>query len=208
MRPKNTRLGNLAHLPLSERIRGNPSDYFHVYCRMILPQIEAKTEERLLSVFLKQISNEDERREVELAYHQRRAALAKAMEDDDLSRPEPKKKPNIMPLERLSEIVQSKSGDGLATQTYADIGRYIVFPERHMERMFPRKVFGTLKKDDYDRNSTWGVMCREEGLRITNELHRLTTPSERSIPYKDIATWSNAEVKEEVLTEEMMYIGV
>jgi len=56
-------------LPLSERIRGNPSDYFHVYCRMILPQIEAKTEERLLSVFLKQISNEDERREVELAYH-------------------------------------------------------------------------------------------------------------------------------------------
>ena len=69
MRPKNTRLGNLAHLPLSERIRGNPSDYFHVYCRMILPQIEAKTEERLLSVFLKQISNEDERREVELAYH-------------------------------------------------------------------------------------------------------------------------------------------
>lgn len=77
-----------------------------------------------------------------------------------------------------------------------------------MERMFPRKVFGTLKKDDYDRNGTWGVMCREEGIRITNELHRLTIPSERNVPYNEIATWSNGQVKEEILTDEMMYIGL
>jgi len=53
--------------------------------------------------------------------------------------------------------------------------------------MFPRKPFGTLKEDDYDRNKTYGIMCREEGLRITNELHRLTLPSERNIPYNLVA---------------------
>lgn len=130
------------------------------------------------------------------------------MEDDDLGRPEPKKKPNIMPLGRLTEVIQSMDGDGLATQTYSDIGRYIVFPEKHMDRMFPRKVFGNLKHDDYSRNQTYGVMCREEGIRITNELHRLTIPSERHVPYDQIATWSNAQVKDEILTDEMMYIGL
>lgn len=129
------------------------------------------------------------------------------MVDDDLGRPEPKKKPNVMPLGRLTEIIKDKNGDGIASHTYTDIGTYTVFPERHMERMFPSKVFGTIKKDDYERNQTWGVMCREEGIRITNELHRLTIPSERNVPYNDIATWSNAKVKEEILTDEMMYIG-
>jgi len=77
-----------------------------------------------------------------------------------------------------------------------------------MERMFPRKIFGTLKKDDYSRNNTYGVMCREEGIRLTNELHRLTLPSERNIPYSEAATWSNSRVKEELLTDEMNYIGI
>ena len=52
MRPKSSR-PHIGQMPLSERIRQSPSDYFHVYCRMVLPQIEAKTEERLLDVFLK-----------------------------------------------------------------------------------------------------------------------------------------------------------
>jgi len=69
MRPKTALPNYGAHMPISERIRQSPSDYFHVYCRMILPQIEAKTEERLLRAFLGQIKNDDEKREVELAYH-------------------------------------------------------------------------------------------------------------------------------------------
>jgi hypothetical protein len=36
---------------------------------MVIPQMEVKIEERLLNVFLKQIKNEDEKREVTLAYH-------------------------------------------------------------------------------------------------------------------------------------------
>jgi len=42
--------------------------------------------------------------------------------------------------------------------------------------MFPRKAFGTIKEDDHARNETYGLMCREEGLRLTNEFHRLTLP--------------------------------
>lgn len=57
-------------MPLSERVRAsNPADYFQVYCRLVIPQIEAATEERLLHQFLKQITNEDEKKEVFLAYH-------------------------------------------------------------------------------------------------------------------------------------------
>ena len=40
-----------------------------------------------------------------------------------------------------------------------------------------------LKEDEFDKNNTWGIMCREEGLRIANDLHRLTLPSERNLPY-------------------------
>jgi lipopolysaccharide biosynthesis regulator YciM len=62
-------------------------------------------------------------------------------------------------------------------KTYEDIGRFTVFPDNHFKRMFPRKPFGTIAEDDYARNKTYGIMTREEGLRITNELHRLTLPS-------------------------------
>ena len=41
-------------------------------------------------------------------------------------------------------------------------------------------------------NETYGIMCREEGLRLTNELHRLTVPGERNIPYGELALWSNS----------------
>jgi len=78
------------------------------------------------------------------------------------------------------------------SHSYADIGTYTVFPEAHFKRMFPTKAFGLIKDEDHSRNNTYGIMCREEGLRITNELHRLTVPSDRNIPYTQIAGWSNA----------------
>lgn len=97
----------------------------------------------------------------------------------------------MMPLERLKKLILSIDGTGFTKQTYSDIGRYIVFPEDRFSRIFPRKPFGMLKEDDFDRNNTWGIMCREEGLRITNDLHRLTLPSERNLPYPQLASWSN-----------------
>ena len=70
IRPQNTvKKDNQDHLPLSERIRDTPLDYFQVYCRMVIPQIEVRMEERLLNVFLRQIKNADEREEITQAYH-------------------------------------------------------------------------------------------------------------------------------------------
>jgi hypothetical protein len=49
IRPRSQLPSNLDGVPLSERVRAsNPADYFQVYCRVVIPQIEAATEERLL----------------------------------------------------------------------------------------------------------------------------------------------------------------
>lgn len=49
IRPRSQLPTNLDGVPLSERVRAsNPADYFQVYCRVVIPQIEAATEERLL----------------------------------------------------------------------------------------------------------------------------------------------------------------
>jgi hypothetical protein len=46
-------------------------------------------------------------------------------------------------------------------------------------------------------------MAREEGLRITNDLARLTLPRERAIDYTEILNLeTGAEVKESVLKDE------
>jgi len=52
--------------------------------------------------------------------------------------------------------------------------------------MFPSKAFGKVEETDYSRNNTFGVMTREEGLRLTNELGRMTVPEERNIDYKEM----------------------
>lgn len=75
-------------------------------------------------------------------------------------------------------------GDGISYHTFEDVGRYTVFPDPMFKRMFPSKAFGNLEKDEYAINRTYGVMAREEGLRITNELARLTLPHERKMDYK------------------------
>ena len=77
----------------------------------------------------------------------------------------------------------SIDGSGLSYHTFEDIGRYTIYPEKMFKRMFPSKAFGNFEKDEYEMNKTYGNMTREEGLRITNDLSRLTLPSERNINY-------------------------
>jgi hypothetical protein len=102
-------------------------------------------------------------------------------------------------------VVKSRDGEGIATQNFQDIGSYTVFPDTYWRRMFPRKGFGKIEAEDYARNKTFGIMTREEGLRITNDLHRITTPEERSLPYQDMATWGIEQIKEDVLHDELKY---
>jgi len=140
---------------------------------------------------------------VRMAYHHRRHNLAKVADEDDLSRPEPKPEQQKLHIEELQRIIQTDEGTGLTFHTFADVGRYTVFPDAHYKRMFPRKSFGNVDVEDYPRNKTRGIMTREEGLRFTNELHRLTLPSQRNIEYGSLAhDFTNQEVRHDFLQDD------
>lgn len=75
--------------------------------------------------------------------------------------------------------------------------------------MFPRRAFGQLEEDTYSKNKTWGVMHREEAMRMTNEMNRMTLPSQRSVNYGEIAhTYTNKQVKAELLIDEHNYLAI
>ena len=68
--------------------------------------------------------------------------------------------------------------------------------------MFRRRGFGFLEQQDTEFNNTFGIMTREEGLRLTNDFARLTVPGERHVDYSKIAReFTNYDVKEDVITE-------
>ena len=93
--------------------------------------------------------------------------------------------------------------------TVADIGKYTVFPENHWRRMFRRRGFGHIEEQDVKHTGAHALMTREEGLRLTNDLNRLTLPSQRNVDYGKIAReYSNYDVKEDVITEQSAYVAV
>ena len=67
------------------------------------------------------------------------------------------------------------------------------------KRMFPSLYFGRYKEEELDRTDTFGIQTREEGLRITNDLSRLTLPHERSVNYPAIARMKGPDVKYDIL---------
>jgi hypothetical protein len=104
----------------------------------------------------------------------------------------------------------SVEGDGLSFHTFEDIGRYTVFPKTHWQRMFPEgQFFGNYQADEFTYNQTFGIMTREEGLRITNDLARMRLPGERKVDYSQIlALETGAAVKEAVLKDEESFFAV
>lgn len=78
-----------SRMTLKSRIRQSPADFFYIYCRQIIPQIEERIELQLLEKFKSTLSSL-ERKEVEAAYYQRKDNLAKIPEREDPEMPEPK----------------------------------------------------------------------------------------------------------------------
>ena len=75
--------------------------------------------------------------------------------------------------------------------------------------MFPRDSFGRIQQDDFEVTKAYGIMAREEGLRITHEMNKLTLPSQRSIDYGEIAhTLSNRQVKDDLLHDEHSFVAI
>jgi hypothetical protein len=107
----------------------------------------------------------------------------------------------------MDSLFSSLEGDGVKYHTYNDIGKYTQYPVHLAKRMFPSVKFGTY--DIEEKNSgVYAIMTREEGLRVTNDLSRLTLPSQRNVDYQTIARMPNKEVKEDVLREEVTYVAI
>ena len=77
--------------------RTNAADYFFVFCRQILPQIEERVELQLLEKFKSTLKSDLERREVEQAYLQRKDNVAKLPEKEDPGAPLPKQPKLVVP---------------------------------------------------------------------------------------------------------------
>jgi hypothetical protein len=171
--------------------------------------MEEKIELQLLEKYQDRIASPAEKKELMLAYKQRKDNLARMAEPQELGQREKREESLNMPLEELGRVIMSVEGDSMSYHTYQDIGRYTVFPETHWKRMFPGKMFGNYENDEYQFNRTYGIMTREEGLRITNELSRLRLPHERKVDYKQIIGLENGTaVKETVLKDEEMFFAV
>ena len=69
--------------------------------------------------------------------------------------------------------------------------------------MFPGDSFGTLVDDDYSKNRTYGVMAREEGLKLANEFARRSLPHERAVDYDRLIR--NKDHLKTLLKEEGLY---
>lgn len=132
-------------LTLKSRIRSSPSDFFYIYCRQVIPQIEERIELQLLEKFKSTLTSQLEKNEVEKAYYQRKDNLAKIPEREDPDQPEPKKAKLILSKDKYYKVIQSIHGDGISYHTYQDIGRYTVFPKAMVDRMFPSVMFGRYK---------------------------------------------------------------
>lgn len=91
------------------------------------------------------------------------------------------------PADEIKQSIATIDGSGIRYHTFSDIGKYTVFPAQMRNRLFPTKAFGTIDKDEVGEIGSLGLMCREQGLRITSDLARLTLPSERSVDYTSLA---------------------
>ena len=129
-------------------------------------------------------------------------------EDDDVGKRPEKPDRAKVPIDEFGRVISSVDGDGLSYHTFEDIGKYTVFPLRHWKRMFPDECFGNYIKDEYQYNKTYGIMTREEGVRITNELARLSLPKERQFDYTKLLSYENTEVKHEVIKDEVKWSAI
>lgn len=111
-------------------------------------------------------------------------------------------------MDEYQKVIQSIHGDGLKYHTYQDIGRYTVFSEGQIKRLVPNVMYGRFREEEFKLSDTYGIQTREEGLRITNDLSRLSLPKDRKVNYADIARMSNAQAKEEILQDEVNFVAV
>ena len=88
----------------------------------------------------------------------------------------------------IRHALSSMDGDGINYHNYSDIGRFTRFPKSYRERIFPSTAYGRIDITDVEKTGTLAVMARDESIRITNDMHRLTLPHQRKVDYMKIGS--------------------
>lgn len=164
-----------------ESNRMSASMAFKKFTREIIPKIEQDIELRLLFKFTEGL-NEYEKEEVYDSYQMRRDNIRRAfLIDEKVKDPDAPPPKGIKTMDAMTSILDWE-GKGLKYHTFDSIGKTTVFPEGHWKRMYPSISPG--KWDEHHaKGGLYGVATPEEGLRITYDLARMTTPDEREVDY-------------------------
>jgi hypothetical protein len=193
------------------------TDTLYTATKDSIPKMEEGVERRLLVEYIERYSSRADREEIMDAYETRKDNLQKLAEkaDDFVSAPDPTyeemfefkiktKKMEPGELEDIRNSVHSWDGQGLSYHTYDTIGKYTIFPRSHWKRMFPRDSCGHFDANDFRNNEIFGIMCTEEGLKLTYDLARLTLPKQRNVDYEELI--KNRDSLKEVLKDEVQFV--
>jgi len=139
--------GNDSAVSVQERLRQSPSEYFNVYTRSVIPQIEARIEERLLHEYMRTIKNDLERRELHDAYMMRRHRLSRMPEEADMLSESKGSAPRGRRIDagEIAKTIKTIDGTGIRYHDYGDIGKYTVFPAQYKQRLFPSGAYGRIE---------------------------------------------------------------
>lgn len=201
------------------------TDAFYEYTREVIPKLEESIELRLLKKFVETIPSASEKKEVIDSYYQRKYELgklddihkAKKTEIEDEQTKADKAKPVVFEyvtekyspekVKEMKELIYSAEGKGLSYHTYDTIGKYTLFPDSHWKRMFPRDSCGNFDNIDFkERPQFKGLMCTEEGLKLTNNLAYGSLPSQRNIDYEKLIT--ETDDLKDVIKDEANFICI
>jgi len=192
------------------------TDTFYEATKEILPKIEESVERNLLLKYVDTFNNPADRQEIMEAYNIRKDTLLKIEEKaaDFVSTPtsedpfeDLKLETRRMTPEEIEDRINlfySHDGEGLSYHTFDTIGKYTLFPRSHWKRMFPRESAGRFDQNDFSVSENFGLMCTEEGLKLTYDLARRTLPTERNINYEELIK-SSSDLKE-ILKDEVMFV--
>lgn len=142
-----------------------------------MSRIEESIEFRLLDKFTENL-HKLEKEEVTEAYYMRRENLRRANLGDDVGKVLDDESTKIFDMEEMSKSIDDFEGKGISYHTFESIGKATLFPVSHWKRMYPTYAPGSFG-DRIGEKGTPGIQVKEEGLKLTYNLSKLTLPHER-----------------------------
>ena len=158
--------------------RRSTYDYINNFTTQVLPKIERFVERRLLEKFKANLTVEEQQL-VEDSYRMRRHM---AETQDKLEAPEETRGGDDnepMHIAALQDYVTSVNGDGFKYHDFSAIGKYTIFPEAKRKEYFPFGCYGDYMQNEYKITKNFGIMCREDGLKLSRAFSQVSTHEER-----------------------------